>query len=251
MKSDISYTKKLLRSSRIKIIGYFVLLLTAGFITISAGILDLIKDDKWRNPLIWLVISAFILGILYSKLLGSLIKWQEKINSKWYEENRRSHEGEVGEETFFGWADKLFDSRYHQFRNFMIPGNEFDIDLVVVGPKGIFMFEVKKSSNPVIFKNGNAFFAGTNRPLPYNPIIETAKHHAALSEYLKANGYQNESIHPALVMLADKVEFEGKPEVFLISNEMKLKERINYFQDNPIYTPEFCDKLSKLLNPNK
>lgn len=251
MKPNISYTKRILWGTRIKIIGYLVLLLCAGFIAIGAGIFDLVRDDKWRNPIVWFGLSVFILGVLYAKLLELFLKWQGKSQDKLYEENRRSYEGVIGEDALFEWAGNIFDSNYHQFRNFIIPGGKFDIDLVSVGPKGIFMFEVKKSSNPIDFQNGKAFFAGTDRPLPFDPLGEIERHHNALSKYLEASGYNSEAIHKALVIVGDR-KFIGKPGIFIADSGESLKRYVDYIQDNSQhYTAEFCDKLSKLLNSNK
>ena len=253
MKINLSYTKKLLLSNTAKLVGYLILLIVAGFISLRAGFLDLIENEKWRSPVVWLVISAFILGIIYTKLLESFLKWQDRFQDKTMKQINHSYLGYVGEKFLLDWINELLDERYKRFPNFKIPGTNFDIDLVVVGPKGLFLFEVKNSANPIAFFDTEAFIMDDNynpiSPLPFNPLEEVKRHTNALTNYLELNNYKEIWIHPCLVMVGGKIKIVGKPKIFIAANQKNLNKYINDLPKDSKYTDEFCNEVSKLLSP--
>ncbi|MCL5017511.1 MAG: NERD domain-containing protein [Patescibacteria group bacterium] len=256
MKFKLSYTKILSISNKAKLGLYIILLIVLGFISIRVGVINLLKDNNWRNPAILFSMISFVLGMLYVKLLKMFLKWQDKFQDKTEELIRRADLGDDGEKTLFTWAREIFSGHdYRLFPNFIIPGKDFDIDLIVIGHKGIFIFEVKKSANPIIFSNSGVFLMNDDQnpiaPLPFNPLNELEKHESALINYLKSNQFEDVKIHSCLIILGSKIKFIDKPKFFIAHDKKGVNEYIDFFTDDLRYTDKFCNDLSSLLSNEK
>ena len=63
-------------------------------------------------------------------------------------------QGDEGERAVYLEMIKIFDAqRYRIYKNFKIPGRNFDIDFLIIGPKGVLVFEVKNSACSYIFSD--------------------------------------------------------------------------------------------------
>jgi hypothetical protein len=166
---------------------------------------------------------------------------------------RRYELGQEGEIGVFSELDKLLGSEYKLFKNLIFKnrGYQFDIDAVIVGPKGIILFEIKNYAYPLVFNGQEIYYQIGNSlvPMPssWDPRVELIKHFREFKKYLFANGFDNISINKAVVFLKKYSARYQDPGVYLISG---VDDIVNYLETLPTdarFTPEFCEKLNSVL----
>jgi len=64
--------------------------------------------------------------------------------------------GHEGEQKVFKELSNILDDRYTVYPNYIIPGHKFDLDFLIVGPKGLIVVEVKNFSNATVFSENEA-----------------------------------------------------------------------------------------------
>jgi hypothetical protein len=203
----------------------------------------------------------FIKAIFYFEtgMLVAIIcyKLEKRINSYW---ERRSGEGDngergrEGEKAALSELKSVLSDEYKIYKNFKIPGRKFDIDFVIVGPKGLIVFEVKNYSGKMVFYQEYALkkLSEANRQKdevhlfgkndPRNQIIY---HSAIFDQYLADLGFENLKINKALVFVNDMVEMKGKSGIPIISGLDKLRVFLIGLEEDEKFTSEFCGRINK------
>jgi hypothetical protein len=128
-----------------------------------------------------------ILAILFGWLATSLPDWLTKRLDKQIEEHRR---GQEGEEQVVQSIVQALDGNWHVFRNINLPGrNKGDVDLVLVGPPGVWALEVKNFRGE--YRNIGELWeykSGKNwRIVSKNPGRQASKNMYRLKDFLKAD----------------------------------------------------------------
>ncbi len=132
--------------------------------------------------LIFVVISAFFIWFV-----TSIPKWITDRLDKQIEEHRR---GQDGEERVVEIVLQALDGNWQLFRNVNLPGrNKGDLDLVLVGPPGVWVLEVK-NFNGTYRSVGESWYykKGRNwKNAPKSPSRQAYNNALRLSNFLKAD----------------------------------------------------------------
>lgn len=107
--------------------------------------------------------------------------------------------GDEGEERVVEKARRALDGQWTLFRNVMLPGRRGDLDVVLVGPSGIWAIEVKALRGQ--YRNRGETWeqqSGSRwRRIRRNPSSQARRRAAALAEFLKADGIKT-YVHVAI-----------------------------------------------------
>lgn len=158
-------------------------------------------DTPEASPIAWVIaiLILFIVGYAYHRLLGYAL--DRFIFQPWENNLKLLRKGQQGEETVLNIFFSSLDHKWTIFRNVIIPGTKFgDIDLILVGPTGIWCFEVKNYSGE--FRNiGDTWEhkVGSDWKPAYGNTSKQAKRNAArVSTFLKSHQL-TQWVHPVIV----------------------------------------------------
>ncbi len=148
-------------------------------------------------------ILGLLLGIVFLISIGLLINFAvERINRKLEEEIDAYRLGQEGEDSVLQLMVQALDGNWHLFRNITLPGqNRADLDLVLVGPPGVWALEVKNFSGK--YRNrGESWeflFKKKWRPVLKSPSRQGNSSSIRLHNFLKADGL-NAFVNPGCCM---------------------------------------------------
>jgi len=208
--------------------------------------------------------QAVLFVMLFFMIVGMFIQWlSNKIFERWLDpvadnvinEMDRIEQGEEGENGICAELYRVLDKdKYTIHRNFKIPHKKFDIDAIVVGSKGIIVFEIKNYTNRMAFNYNDAFVetkSGFKRILSKNdPRNEVDSYCYELQKYFNVSNLRGLPIHKAVAFLKKDVAIilSSKVRVYIISGFNELDKYIATLPDDPRFTPKVCDVINKLLN---
>jgi Nuclease-related domain len=200
---------------------------------------------------IGIIVIAVVLGIFI--LLGLLVNIipQQLINrlDKQIEEYRR---GQEGEDHVVELIIQALDGNWHLFRNIDLPGrNRGDLDLVLVGPPGVWVLEVKNFRGK--YRNiGESweYLRGKKwKTASSNPSRQSFKNALRLANFLKADGL-NVFVNAAVIWANEESPlFVENPSVAVWTYNRLADELGNIWQGEKVTQSErkkITDKLSKL-----
>jgi len=133
------------------------------------------------------LILAIGLLLLIWWIINSVPDWITKRLDKKIEEHRL---GEEGEEQVVQLAIQALDGNWHLFRNISLPGrNKGDLDLVLVGPPGVWVLEVKNYRGEYrnIGENWEYRYGKKWITASKNPSKQAFNNALRLSNFLKAD----------------------------------------------------------------
>jgi hypothetical protein len=112
-------------------------------------------------------------------------KWNQNI-----ELFRSFRDGREGEEWVTDTVRAALDNRWTVFRGVRLPGRKADIDLVLVGPAGVWALETKAYKAPVrVHDNKWEYFRGSTwHALDGDPVAQVRKNAVQLRSYLEQYG---------------------------------------------------------------
>jgi Nuclease-related domain len=115
--------------------------------------------------------------------------------------------GKAGEDRIAARISDLLDAQWYMFRNVVLPDRKGDIDIVLVGPGGIWALEVKAYTGNYRVENGKWYKETSNgrqaRHL-YGPGKQVRDNATRLCTFLKDNGITRGSfVEPAVVLAED------------------------------------------------
>ena len=149
------------------------------------------------------------------------------------------------------------DGSSHVFRNLVLPNNNGDIDVVLVSPQGVFVFEVKAYTGKYeVYGDEWLYIEGKKRKkLKNNPTQQVRKNAAKLAEFLDADFSRNNErkwVCPIVVManadVSCSIENSKVPVWFI----QYLADELGNFPEKNVLSErtqkEICEKLEKLYN---
>lgn len=250
MKNKLSFSRKKFRDYKKKYFRLIFIILFFALVALVWGISDLLIAQK-------LIASILSIIVLFYPII-KLEAWISKryIDPKldhYSDEGKKARLGFEGEDEVCGFLEKLFDSnKYSILRNIEFPGEKFDIDFVVVGPKGIFILDAKNYSNKVAFsEKGYKYFEGKKS---YSSSADPRKGLDWKTNYLKnflsSNGLGGAKIRKVIVFPKENsADFGKKVGIFIANGFEALKKYVDNLNTDPICTLEYCSKVKILLEP--
>lgn len=141
-------------------------------------------------------------------------------------EYRKKRKGEGGEKRVKNILRNGLNEDYTYISNFKLPGKKFDIDGILVGPKGLFIFEIKAWDGRFRAEGQKIVnISKDGRPKPYKDVIRQVLGQVdGLEEYLRGKGFTTK-VTPMVVFTLGKVEdYEGKTSVWITDESRLLKD---------------------------
>lgn len=249
----MNYSKKQLVIGRIKFSLYLFGLAALSALLIWYGYRNSIN----RIPLALFITYTFyfICGFFFYPLYLKMEKKIDYIGDKILDEIDTAKLGYEGEKEVFDYLDSFLDkSKYFIHPNLKLPKHDFDIDTVIVSPKGIIVFEIKNFTSQMLFNGKEAYVQVGNEIRAVSPKRdpreELKRHCYFLQKYLTYMGFNG--IYPNRAVVFPK-KYSASPQkgtkigVYIISGLDGLKTYIDGLNDNPQFTTDFCSRINKAL----
>jgi hypothetical protein len=235
--SEKSFSKKQIKKHRIKKYSVFIIVFVAAIILLYFSSQSISKDPNRFNPITLLIVISAIMGAL----LWILFRWLfKKLDT--YIDNIDVNlgiamAGDDGEVKVFEELKKVLNDSYTVYPNYIIPGHKFDLDFLIVGPKGLIVVEVKNFSNATFFsedkamiikQSDSAYKQETTKLVgSSDPRNKIETHCKTLSNYLSYLEFNNINVKKVLVFAKDHVTIEGKSNIYIVK---KIYELGKYFE---------------------
>ena len=178
-------------------------------------LIEFVLETKFIG-FIFIVLFIIIILIVANFIITHTL--EKKIDT--YDLSIKNHkQGREGEDKVVDVMREALDGSCCVFRNCVLPGEKGDIDIVLVSPQGVFVFEVKAYNGKYENEQDDWFFyKGKKRKiLRDNPTRQSKRNAARLADYLDADFCRNKErkwISPIVVMAnADVTCFETNPSV--------------------------------------
>lgn len=164
--------------------------------------------------------------------------------------------GEAGEEVVVEKARRGLNGNWTLFRNIVLPGKESDLDIVLVGPPGVWALEVKAKLGA--YKNDGeswAYRSGRRwKRLKENPGHQARRAALALKDFLRADGV-NTYVHDVVVWAEPEAAiFQENPKVPVWPLDRLEDEFGNLTNDKPLPETDRArieEKLTRLCRAGK
>jgi len=246
----MTYARKIVVKNTIKL--YIVPVLALLFLGVDLGYIHDLPLNKFIIGVDGTIL--FFLGYVSYPLFKKLANQYDVIENKIFDEINRAKQGERGEKEVFTATQFALTGGYTLHKNFHIPGKRFDIDAVIVGPKGIIIFEIKNYTNQLLFVGNEIFVAHGSKlsrvSVDRDPRIEAVWYSKLLQRYLREKGFYGLRVTRAVVFLkkyAALIKKGTKVGVFLVSGIDELDKYLNGLPADPRFTPAFCARINSLL----
>jgi len=201
------------------------------------------KMASWMPLLIILVIFSSYIVILKlywkigNKKIDNLLPWLK---------------GDLGEKKVLTYLKNHFDDDWFYINNFHIPNLQNpigDIDGILIGPKGIFVLEIKNWAGYfTVSPEGLLYYSknGQKWPCSKNPTKQVENNAEILTEYLENKKEITIAPIPILIMVRGKLGlFINKPTVDIVELD-QLEQAINNANSQNL-SPEYIHKLINTL----
>jgi len=200
-------------------------------------------------PLIYVLIRVYLRkqkfkGSKYNEASGNT--YAKTVGSK----------GNSGEYLTFSYLEKVEGDK-RLFTNIYLPtkdGKTTEIDLLMIHPTGIYVFESKNYSGWIFGDDKGKYWTqslkGGNKNRFYNPIWQNAAHINALSKAL-GNGY-SDFLYSYIVFSErcelNKITITGPGVVVLKRNRLLNQLRVDMTNRSKVFTKAEMDELEKELS---
>lgn len=257
--SEKSYSKKQIRKHRITKYSIVSALILIFIILLLYSIQHLKTEQTLINVNSLLIIFSMTLGAvvslvslwLFKKIDSFLIKTDIKIGI--------AMAGDKGEVMVFKELNKVLNENYTVYPNYIIPGHKFDLDFLIVGPKGLIVVEVKNFSNATFFSEDKALSikeVGFKQEVTKlvgssDPRTRINTHCKVLNDYLNYLDFNNINIKKVLVFAKDHVTIEGKSNIYIVKKIEQLGKYFESLYKDDKFTPEFCGEINNKLSPDR
>ena len=206
---------------------------------------------------------SFLFLLLFIGIFFKIINWffnkLDYFTKKIETDIEKFSAGVSGENTVFKELTQILNpDEYKVYRNIVLPEARGDIDLLLVGPTGIGIIEVKKYSTKTIFSYNKAQYVnnfGLIRFLLKDNRWQVFEQSLHLSNYLNRKGIKVSKINKAILYIdPDSVKFnemKNKYKVYVIRGIQNLKVYLNGLFKKGVFTKEHMNKVVDLLSEIK
>ncbi len=244
----ITYSRKLWLKAQLKYWGVLCGLLAILFLDIKYGI----GKINFTTQTIQILISSLFGFVFYPVFIG-IKNRSGKIADKLLDDAYAARLGFEGERTIADWLKKILpQNSFRVLPNITLPGHKFDIDFIIIGPKGVIVLEVKNFTEQVKFLNDKyyLFFGGKWLLLSsdQDPRDEADRHSYYLKKYFERNAINNVKISRAVVFLKDTdALIKGKTGIYIANGFDSLKRFIEGVTEDSRYDASFCNRIENVL----
>lgn len=210
-----------------------------------------------------LMIFCFAIGFVFYPLNQRIQKWIDgkidpiysKFETPLLEERDAAKLGMEGERVVKEWlANILPKDGWEVLWNLERKnGNykKFDIDCVVVGPKGVFVFEIKNYSYDYIFTTEDCAVVSGEKIVKsdsLDPRTQVRLSAERIESELKQNGIEVRTKRAVVFARPNSIRYLGKTGVFLVDNMESLKRFILDTPEEPNITEETRKRIVATLS---
>ena len=250
---NLSYAQKLYYKNTAKLIFIPILLILIGIIALyfSGKIL--------LSALYTVVLCAYILGLLTPLIFKRVSSFLDKIIDPIYDnftelverERDSALRGMEGEKIVFEWMKEILPSTHRLIPNFILPNSKSDIDAIVLGPNGLFVFEIKNISYKYFFTTEDYAIIAGEKIIPgagEDPREQLGRNARRLEKFLISKNCGDIKIKQAIIFAKeDSMIFLGRPKIYLIDNKESLRRFILESVDDSSFTVERCETITQAL----
>lgn len=236
----MNFAKKIIARNIAKIIGIFlasgILIYLSAKYTIAG-----IQAGKWTTAYISQMIMMTV-GVVLGYTFVKMSDWFERFSDKILNSIEYALKGNSGEKLVKAELEKFLNkNEFKVYSNVKLPYKNFDIDIVVLGQKGITILEIKNWKDSIVFYENEKYFERIKQKSKF--VTEITKWYKGdprkqlnmsiinLRKYLEEMGIntKNIPIQKGIVFPNAVAKWEGKPGIYIISGLQGLKK---YFGDN-------------------
>lgn len=201
-----------------------------------------------RQPRIsWILILLVIPLLLILKNSDKKSSEERAIFDNW-------QKGDDGEKEVLEYLKQKFDDSWFYINNLEIPELKIgDIDGLLIGPKGIFILEIKNWSGSFRISGLDFYrhmYSDVYRFYHKNPLIQVNTNAEMLVEYLENKKEIKAPVMPILVLVSGYIEFISGTQKIDITELNGLDTVINH-ADFANLDPIYIEKLIDILVHNK
>ena len=252
IRGEKSYSKILIRKNLIEkyqLIGFILL-----FVIIY--VLYFINNTKRINPESFVVLFSMTIGMLACLFYIWVFKKLDKLFLKKDININKARLGDRGEELVCNRLKEILGDFYYMYPNFKIPGRKFDVDFLIIGPKGLIAMEVKNSSNHFSFSEKEALkIKGTGYTQEITRLIGNADPRVKLNNHCKSLNYYFYSLglrgiksKKVLVFTNGSISIDGKAGIYIVKKLELLNKYFENLKDDDRFSPEYCAVIVEKLN---
>jgi hypothetical protein len=165
---------------------------------------------------------------------------------------RLTHSRELaGEERVVNVLAGQLDDSYLLIRHYRLPGDPYDLDLILIGPAGVWQFEILHFTGLVKTDSGWMYWDYKQQglqPIPYELISRTRDKVVRLTAYLTERGVPNLEISQVLILSTPNAprdfSLPGLEVAFVEEVEELIKTSQSLFRPS---NPVPIDRLTRVL----
>lgn len=256
--SKKSFSEQQLRKNRIIKYAVITIILIVLVFLIKYVVSPLFNIQVWLKADSWVILFLMLLGVITCLMSQGLFNVLDSVFCGVNKNIGISMAGHEGEQKVFKELSSVLDDKYTVYPNYIIPGHKFDLDFLIVGPKGLIVVEVKNFSNATVFSGDEAISvkeSGYKKEVtklvgssdPRNRIDDYCK---VLNSYLSYLDFDNINIKKVLVFAKDHVTIEGKSKIFIVKKIYELGKYFDSLYVDKKFTPVFCKEINEKLTPS-
>lgn len=144
------------------------------------------NNPSWPVTLSSALIALAVLALIFSPVAW----WLRRQWNKGIADMKNYRAGREGEEWIADQVRACLDSRWTVFRTISLPKKRGDLDIILVGPPGIWVLEVKAYKSPIRLQNRQwSYLSGQKwKPCDSRPDAQASYNAVCLHEFLSEHG---------------------------------------------------------------
>ena len=240
---------------------------------VGAGSSTWYRGFRWIG--LWGAVVVFLLGVTLGSVLRSFLSVSWVVGflllaiggfiwfcrrKKIVDEIENSMLGYRGERAVADTLVHFTRTNWCVFHDFRIPGKNWNIDHIVVCPRGVICIETKtmrryEDETRKLRFDGKRVFWGTDsswRPLPWDPVEKVERYAEQMKEFLRKEGIQlgDDSVTPMIIypgweFTEDSVD-NGK---IIVGNRKKISFLISLGEQGSKLSDHKIMEIAKVLKP--
>lgn len=250
-----SFAKRKLVINKAKFWGIFSIIVIIWILDITFVIQKYKNGDYSRSYPVYVVLLSLPLFWLLWKGLSWVKKKLDFKLDNYQHEWEIAELGNKGEEIIIQELKRTLNKKYSFFKNIILPGHTSDLDIIIVGPKGIFLCEVKNyKKTKVIFDTHNYYYKqhGGNIVKEDTDIRAIVKWRAEkLEEYLTERGIGKIDIKKVIVYVnsnsVELKEFGNSYHVYIARGIEGFNKYLSTSIEDKRFDENYCHKINEIL----